>query len=296
MSDSHTERSMHRSYLYASGARPEIMGKAARSPADAVILDLEDAVAPSAKKRALQEVCDFLSERDIGFRGPDLHVRVNRSAQGYDLDEVRRVARRALSALRLPKVETAESVRAVGDLLDSLGPKAEGVLLYPTIESAVGLTKVVDIAVAHPRVARFALGATDLMADLGAASSHTLLYAQNRLVLETRAAGLPAPVDCVHTDVHDVEGLAEAARNARALGFFGKSIIHPIQLEAVHNAFTPGDEEVQQARRVVQAYEEAEARGQSAIVVDGEFIDLAVAQRSRAVLRILDRAGDVDDR
>lgn len=292
MSGSHTAPPTHRSYLYASGARPDIMAKAVESAADAVILDLEDAVAPSAKGRALEAVQALLARTDLGEKSPDLHVRINRSAHGYELDEVRAVTGTILSALRLPKTETAESVRAVGELLDSIEPEGRDILLYPTIESAAGLTRVAEIATAHPRVARFALGATDLLADLGAHAPETLLHAQNRLVLDSRAAGLPAPVDCVHTDVRDLSGLAEAARRARALGFFGKSVIHPSQLEAVHAAFTPDQDEVERAREVVKAFDEAQARGEAAILVEGRFIDLAVVQHARSVLQSADHAED----
>jgi citrate lyase subunit beta/citryl-CoA lyase len=148
------------------------------------------------------------------------------------------------------------------------------------------------LAAANPRVARFAFGATDFLADIGArgpADGEATLHARSRLVLVSRAAAIGPPIDTVHTTIDDVAGLRRSAERARDLGFFGKSLIHPGQIPVVHEVFTSTAEELERARAVVVAFEEAAAEGRAATVVAGEFVDPAVVARSRALLRLAKR-------
>jgi citrate lyase subunit beta / citryl-CoA lyase len=288
---------LHRSYLYAPGSSPRVMGKALDAGADAVILDLEDAVAPDAKAEAREITAEFLRAH-VGTAtatSPDVHVRINRAGAGYDLEDLVAVVLRGLTGVRLPKIETVAAIEEVARRLDELeadrGLVVGRVALYPTIESAIGAVAMTDLAGASPRIARFALGTADLLADLGASGDDDLatLHIRGELVLRSRAAGIGPPIDSVHTDLDDADGLSAQARRARALGFHGKSVIHPRQLPGVHEVFTPSDHELARARQLVAALEDAERDGRGAAQLGGAFVDAATVARARALLALRSR-------
>jgi len=272
-----------RSYLYAPGSDPRVMEKALTAGADAVILDLEDSVVPQDKLAARGQVAAVVARAAV----PELHVRVNHGPDGPDLDDVAAVTAPGLTGIRLPKIASAQEVRAVADALDSLediGGMAPGtVRLYLSIETAAAALAARELAGA-PRVARLVFGATDFLADIGSPGTvdgPATALARGMLVLASRAAGIAAPVDCVHTALDDEDGLRRGALAARELGFFGKSVIHPRQIPVVHEVFTPSEDEVAQARRVLA---HAEAHGAGATRLDGELIDAAVVARARRLV------------
>jgi citrate lyase subunit beta / citryl-CoA lyase len=275
----------HRSYLYAPGHRPDVMRKALRAGADAVVLDLEDAVPPEQRPTARQAITDLLDEDPPG--GTSVHVRINRHGDGYDADDLRAVVHPRLEALRLPKVEDVDALRQLDRELDELERDRQltpgAIALYPIIESALGAVRIPELVHASPRLARFAIGTSDLLADLDARGDDDLatLHIRSQLVVHSRAAGLGGPIDSVHTDLSDTDGVRDAALRARSLGFYGKSLIHPRQLAATHEVFTPTADELDAARRIVEAHE----RGSDAQQLDGHFIDAAVVARARATLR-----------
>lgn len=284
---------LHRSYLYASGARPELFAKAVGSGADAVILDLEDSVRAPDKAAARGRVARFVAASAASARCA-VQVRVNRRPGGYDPDDVAAVVAPGLDALRLPKAESADELCDLGELLDtaerSAGVAPGAIGLYPTIESARGALNAAAIAGAGPRVRRIGFGAADFLADIGAWQSAgeqtATLHARSALVLVSRAAGIGPPIDSVHTDVHDDEGLRASATFARDLGFFGKSVVHPRQIRPVHDVFTPAQADVERAGRIVTAYS---GSGEGAMLLDGELLDEAVVLRARAVLAVAER-------
>lgn len=277
-----------RSYLYAPGSNPRLMDKALAAGADAVILDLEDSVAPEEKLAAREQVAAVIA-RFGAARGVELHVRINRGPDGPDLDDLAAATAPGLTGVRLPKIGSAEEVRAVAAALDGLersaGIAPGTVLLYLSIETAAGALAAAEL-VRAPRVARLVFGATDFLADIassGATDGPATVLARGMLVLASRAAGIGAPVDCVHTALDDQEGLLRSARSARELGFFGKSVIHPRQIPAVHEVFTPSAAELSEARRVLA---HVEAHGEGASALDGQMIDAAVVARARRLLAI----------
>jgi citrate lyase subunit beta / citryl-CoA lyase len=284
-----------RSYLYAPGSTPRVMEKALAAGADAVILDLEDSVAPQDKLAARGQVAAVIARAGASATGPaELHVRVNHGPDGPDLDDVAAVTALGLTGLRLPKIGSAEEVRTVADALDSLediGGMAPGtVRLYVSIETAAAALAAPELAAA-PRVARLVFGATDFLADIGspgATEGPATAVARGMLVLASRAAGIGAPVDCVHTALDDEDGLRRGARAARELGFFGKSVIHPRQIPSVHEVFTPSEQELTEARRVLA---HAEAHGSGATRLDGELIDAAVVARARRLVAMAGAGG-----
>jgi citrate lyase subunit beta / citryl-CoA lyase len=301
---------LHRSYLYAPGSEPRVMRKALEAGADAVILDLEDAVAPSRKADARAALADLLDE--LGDHGtspsrpgdtapqpetapptrPAVHVRINRDGHGYALADLEAAVRRGVDAIRLPKAESAVAVREVADTIGRLERErhllAGRIRIYPTVESALGAVSIADVLTATPRVVRAAIGTADLLADLGAHGDDDLatLHVRSHLVLASRVAGVGPPIDSVHTDLDDLTSLRAAAQRARSLGFFGKSAIHPRQLEAINAVFTPSEAEFARAERVVAALDDADQRGSGALEVDGEFVDAAVVARARALLAL----------
>lgn len=283
----------HRSYLFAPGDDAHVVAKALVAGADAVVLDLEDAVAPDRRWEARETVRGILaglSAADTSVDTPEVHVRVNRLGDGHCPDDLAAATVPAVAAIRLPKTEDAAMVRQVSAGLAVLereqGLPIGSIALYPTIESAKGVLEAREIAAADPRVARLVLGQADLVADLGAAGDDTLatLVPRSLVVLASRAAGIGAPVDGASTNLADLDGLRSECARARALGMSGKSVIHPRQLGPVHEIFSPRREELDRAMRIVDAAEAAAAAGRGATVLDGEMIDHAVVRRARGVL------------
>jgi citrate lyase subunit beta/citryl-CoA lyase len=276
-----------RSYLYGPGSNERILTKVLDAGADAVILDLEDAVPLDQKLSARAAVADLVARRATDA-ACEVHVRVNVAPSGgSDLDDVRAVVAPGLAALRLPKAEDPDHVRAVAALLDELeaerGIPSGTVRLYPTVESVAGLDRARELAACSPRVATLVYGPADLAADLGIPEPDdrdATLLARSTLVLACRLAGVGAPVDGAYTAVADLDGLEATAAWARRLGFGGKSALHPRQLPALHRVFTPSDEEVAHARAVVASL----ADGRAVAMVDGGFVDPAVVARAHNVL------------
>ena len=292
-----------RSALYVPATRPELFEKALASAADAVILDLEDAVAPDRKAEARATVVALLGGGGSeggggsGARGggaaaarlpKPVFVRVNALGTPLAHADVEAVAGLPITGIRLPKVERAEQVRTVGGWLDGTGLE-----LWCLIESALGLERAFEIASAHPAVASIGLGEADLRASLRiGADDAGLAYARGRLVAAARAAGLDSPMLSVYTAVQETDGLRASCAAGRALGFVGRNCVHPAQVETVNAAFTPSEEDVMRAREIVDALASAVEAGTGALVLpDGRFVDLAVVEQARAVLDLAARVG-----
>ena len=272
-----------RSYLYVPGSDPRRIEKALASEADAVILDLEDAVAPNRKEEARTTVAEVLrSEHE-----KPVFVRINAPDSVLAEEDVEAVAGAHLAGLRLPKTESPESVRRVAQRLENLGCEAG---LQCLIESALGLEFAFQIARAHEKVVGMSLGEADLAADLGVRGDAGLLYARSRLVAATRAAGLPGPVQSVYTNVRDAEGLRRSTMEGKNMGFVGRSAIHPAQIEVINEVFTPTEEEVAEAKDLLARLEESTGTGTGAFALeDGRFVDEAVVGSARLTLALARR-------
>ena len=279
--------SVFRSFLFAPANHPRRREKAFTLGADAVILDLEDACAISEKAASRAPAIESLRAKasSLGY------VRVNPLSTPFAYGDIVETVRPGLDGIVLPKVESAADITTADWLIAQLererGLAAGSVDLMPIIESAAGVANLREIARASPRVKRFAFGAADFTNDLGLTWTRDeleLLAYRGEVVLQSRAAGLEAPIDTVWADVKDAEGFAQSAARARSLGFQGKLCIHPDQVEVVNRAFTPSDEEVAKARRIVEAFTAAEAAGSSAIQLDGQFIDYPIMYAARRVV------------
>ena len=292
-----------RSHLYAPGNNERLLARVMGAGSDAVVLDLEDAVPLAEKGRARELVAEAVGAR-AGEEGPLVFVRINHLSTGLARDEVAAVVGPGLAGIRLPKTESADEVRQVAAWVAAAegerGLPAGSVALIPIIESARGAWHAEEIAAADSRVLALAYGAADFVRDLDlrpGASGTESLYARSRLVLASRVAGVRPPIDSVHTRLDDEEALRREAGQARALGYFGKSAIHPRQLPAIHEAFTPTEEEVAHARAVVSAQEEAERAGSGATTTGAaegggrEFVDVAVVRRAEQTLALAARLG-----
>lgn len=265
-----------RTLLFVPGDRPALFPKALTSGADAIVLDLEDAVAFDAKPAARGAVGDFLRRR-ITHPGPAPTVWVRVNAVGSE-EGRRDVAALAdvLTHVRVPKVETTDQIDALAADLPAL------VATLPAIESATGLLAAPDVA-RHPLVVRLGLGGVDLCRDLGCADSAAgLALPRATLVVASRAAGLPGPVNSVWTRLDDTDGLIAHARAAKELGFAGQSLLSPRQLDPVRSVFGVSDDERAWATEVLAAFT---AAGQAATrTPSGHFVDLPVAQHARRLL------------
>ena len=268
-----------RSLLFAPGNDERKLQKALAAGADAVVADLEDAV-PAGEKEAARTLT---REALDGAASPSLlAVRVNAVGTTEHEADVEAIAGLDLGALVLPKA-TPDAVAAL---------KTDGPPVIAIVETALGLRHAYETARAE-RVAALVLGAVDLGLELGLeprADGHEVLYARSRLVVESAAAGIRSPFDLVHVDTRDDEGLEAEARLARSLGLRGKACIHPGQVDIVNRVFSPTGEEIDRARRVVDAYERGLADGRGAVALDGEMIDLPVVERARRVLAETERS------
>lgn len=254
--------------LFVPGDRPERFSKALATSADIVIIDLEDAVPENHKAIALDNSRSVLST-DAGDSLIHAVVRVNTGEQSSELSAMMSLAVEegsGLLGIMIPKTEKA------ADIPDNLGD----IPVIALIETARGVENLLDIA-RHPSVTRLAFGAVDYSSDVGSAHDTVVDYARARLVIASRAAGLPAPLDSPSTDIADVDKVRAAAENAYAMGFGGKLCIHPTQVPIVSTAFVPSDSDIQWARAVLEV-------GDGAHSVGGVMVDKPVLARARAIL------------
>ena len=264
---------MDRSYLFAPGHNVKLLDRVFTAGADALMLDLEDAVPPPHKADARRMVAAALAAPAASARA---WVRVNAArtdACAADLDAVAEHA----YGIRIPKTESPDDVAWVA-------ARAPGRPIICAIESARGVLAAQEIAVA-PGVRHLAMGGVDLQRDLNTTGGNAqTAYARSHLVICSRAAGIEPPIDSVFPRLDDEVELHSQAEFARSLGFFGKSAIHPRQLPVLHEVFTPSERELAWAREVLEAFDAA--GGGALQLPDGEFVDLPVAQRARRVLQL----------
>lgn len=299
-----------RSLLAVPASNRKMVEKALASEADAVFLDLEDAVAPGRKAEARQDVVRAIKELDWGSRPTLFRVNALDTRWFYrDVIEVAEEVGVALDAILVPKVNHPEDLHAVAVLLDGTELESEmepgRIQLEAQIETAEGLTNIDAIARSTNRLQALHFGPGDFAASLGmpqtslgtrdewdrAYPGHRFGYVMQRIVVAARAAGLRA-VDGPVADHRDEEGLREASRVARSLGFDGKWCIHPAQVPVVNEVFSPTEEEVEWAEKVTEAYEGAGAAGSGAVSVDGQMVDAASIRMARNTLDLAGSSGD----
>jgi citrate lyase subunit beta/citryl-CoA lyase len=261
-----------RSVLYMPGSNARAQEKAKSLPADAVILDLEDAVAPDSKEAARETVC--ASVDGGGYGGRELIIRVNGLDTPWGMEDVEAAAAAQPDAILLPKVESAEMVNHLENLMDKSGALAT-TAIWCMIETPRGVLRVEEIAGASKRLGALVMGTSDLVKDVHAL--HTpmrlpMLTSLSLCILAARAEGL-AILDGVYLDLKDEEGFRNACLQGLELGFDGKTLIHPSQVEPANKVFAPDEAEVDLSRRIIEAFAAAEKEGKGVVVVDGKLVE-----------------------
>jgi citrate lyase subunit beta/citryl-CoA lyase len=292
---------MNRSFLFAPGNVPRRVEKALTLSADAIILDLEDSVAPSDKPGARKSVAEALA-RPRKARG---YLRVNAPSTAYCFRDLVETIHRRVDGVVVPKIESAADLHAVDWLMANLEREqgiAEGSIdLMPIVETAAGVQRVDRILQARSlrpykgawRVKRIAFGAGDYANDVGLSPTldePELADARSRLVLASRAAGVENPIDSPWFHFKEVDAFHRSLERSRRCGFQGRLCVHPDQIGPVNEAYLPSVDEVSRAERIVAAFEAAEAKGEAAIQVDGQMIDYPIVYRARALLEAMRKA------
>jgi citrate lyase subunit beta/citryl-CoA lyase len=274
-----------RSVLFMPGSNPRALEKARTLPADGLIFDLEDAVAPQAKESARTIVEAALAGGGYGDR--ELVIRVNAIDTPWGHADLAAAATMPIDAVLLPKVENPDRVALTVSLLDAFGAP-ERLAVWCMLETPRGILYAREIAAESPRLAALVLGTSDLTADLHAVSGRDrmpLLTSLSFAILAARAHGL-AVLDGVHLDLADDEGFAVSCRQGRELGFDGKTLIHPKQIAAVNATFAPTPEEIEWSRRIIAAHAEATAAGKGVVLVDGRLIENLHVENARRMLAL----------
>ncbi len=278
---------LRRSRLYLPGNEPKFYVNSGLHNPDGIILDLEDSVAPSEKDAAQLLVRNAL--RSVDFYGAERMVRINQLPRG--LEDLHFVVPHNVHVVLIPKCESAEQVKEVESEVLRIqkihGLKNE-IYYMPIIESAKGVIKAYEIATASHSICSLAIGLEDYTADLGTQRTNEgkeSIFARSMLINAAKAACIQA-IDTVFSDINDMEGLRQSVIEAKALGFEGKGCIHPRQIQVVHEAFAPTTSEIDKAKKIVLAFEEAEKKGIGVVALGSKMIDAPVVKRAHNTIRL----------
>jgi citrate lyase subunit beta/citryl-CoA lyase len=280
-----TDPRPRRSVLYMPGANERALEKARSLPADALILDLEDSVAPDAKAEARERVAAAAAGGGYGYR--EVTIRVNAPGTPWHADDITAAAKAGPDAVVVPKVESPDTVRRVVAALEAAGAP-ERTAVWAMIETPEAMFEARAIAAASPRLTALVMGTNDLAKELHAEhvpGRAPLLTALSLALLAARVTG-KVILDGVYNDVRDLPGFEAETLQGRQLGFDGKTLIHPSQLEPCNRVFAPATAEVDRSRRVIAAFEEATSQGRGVVTVDGRMIENLHVDEARRVLAL----------
>jgi citrate lyase subunit beta/citryl-CoA lyase len=292
-----TRDRFRRSRLYLPGDQPKLFINAAIHRPDGLILDLEDSVAPSKKDDARLVVRNAL--RSVDFMGSERMVRINQLPLG--LKDLEAIVPQKVDLILIPKVETPIQIydieKKVEEILEMNRDLKHDVFFMPIIESGLGVINAYLIASASKRNVALAIGLEDYTADIGVQRTQEgreSFFARSMLVNAARATGIQA-IDTVFSDVNDTDGLRNSVLEAKALGFDGKGCIHPRQIAVVHEAFAPKPEEIERAKKIVMAFEDAEKRGLGVVSLGSKMIDPPVVKRALRVIELAREGGMISE-
>ena len=274
-----------RSVLYMPGANERALEKAKTIPADALILDLEDAVAPDAKPEARDRVCAAVQSGEYGAK--ELTIRANGIGTPWHDDDLRAIAQAGPAAVVVPKVSSAAEVHQIEAALEAAGAP-DHTKIWAMLETPVAMLHAEEICAASERLTVLVMGTNDLIKELHGLrvpSRQPLLPSLGLSLLAARATG-KVILDGVYNDIKDPDGFLAECRQGREMGFDGKTLIHPSQVEPCNEAFAPSADEVELARRIIAAFEEAEAEGRGVVTVDGRMIENLHVDEARRVLAV----------
>jgi citrate lyase subunit beta/citryl-CoA lyase len=286
-----------RSRLYLPGDQPKFFLNAAIHKPDGLILDLEDSVAPSAKDSARILVRNAL--RTIDFMGAERMVRINQLPLGFkDLEEI---IPHNVDLILIPKVEYPEQIKEIDEKIDELlkdNSNTFNPFFMPIIESAAGIMNAYEIAKSSKRIVALAIGLEDYTADIGTQRTkegRESFFARSVIVNAAKAVGIQA-IDTVFSDVTDMDGLRESVLEAKSLGFDGKGCIHPRQIRVIHEAFAPTIKEIEKAKKIVLAFEDAEKKGLGVVSLGSKMIDPPVVKRALRIINLALREGLINEK
>jgi len=282
-----------RSVLYMPGSNTRALEKGRTLGADGLILDLEDAVAPDAKETARDQIAAAVREGGYGHR--ELIVRTNGLDSKWGHDDLAAMATIGANAILLPKIETAAMINQAIAILDEAGGPKD-LSIWCMMETPLGMLHAEEIAFASPRVGAFVMGTSDLAKDLKA--QHTpdripFVTSLGLCVLAARAAGI-AILDGVHLDLEDDDGFAQACQQGVELGFDGKTLIHPKTITMANEAFSPTEEEITWARRIIEAHGEAAKAGKGVVLVDGRLIENLHVESAKGLVAMAEAITDME--
>jgi citrate lyase subunit beta / citryl-CoA lyase len=286
---------LRRTLLFTPGGNEKILNKGLALDVDGLILDLEDSVSPDKKDSARQAVTEALQSADFGRK--EKVVRINALSTEYGSDDLKQVLKGKPDSLLVPKVDRAEDIKAYDQRLTEIEAK-EGfpqgrIGLIALIESAWGIVNIESIALASARMTGLLFGAADFTRDTHGqitADRQELLFPMMRILLAARIAGIDA-LDTPYFDIKDPVGLERHSLQAKAMGYDGKALIHPGQVEVVNRIFTPSEEELLQARRVIEVFEKAREEGKGAAQLDGKLVENVHVAMAERLLKIARQAG-----
>ena len=294
--EENTKSSMRERYrftrLYLPGNTPKLMLNAGVHHPEGLILDLEDAVAPAKKYEARFLVRNAL--RNLKFYGAERMVRINQIPKG--LEDLDFIIPHGVNMVLVPKCESAEQIKTVNDRIEELKKKNNidrPVWLMPIIESALGVIKSYEIASAADNVVAMAIGLEDYTADLGTLRSDEGIesfYARSQMVNACRAAKIQ-PIDSVFSDIEDMEALRQNVLRSKQLGFDGMGCIHPRQIPVVKDSYAPSEKELEKAKKIYQAFEEAEEQGHGVVTLGSKMIDPPVVKRAQRQIDVAIKTG-----
>jgi len=290
-----------RSWMFVPGHRQKMIAKAVGLNADAIMLDIEDGVAPNEKDAARKNIAESLG-REKPAGSPARYVRINAIGHPRMDADLEAVIRPGLEGLVCPKVDTVEEVQKVDAILNERETKnglAKGsVKLLIAIESPKGLYNAPAIAAASPRVTGLLFGAEDFGREINLPAiregeARDLIFARSTIVIAAASAHVQA-IDGVWVDLNDSEGLVGFANQSRRLGFSGMSCIHPSQVDAINRTFSPTAAEIDYCQKVLKAFEEANARGDGSIAFGGQLIDRPIVERARRTIEMAKSLGQIN--
>ena len=282
-----------RSVLYMPGSNARALEKGRSLPVDGLILDLEDAVAPDAKDLARDQIVRALAEGGYGKR--EIQIRTNGLNTPWGYADIVAASKTSADAILLPKVESADTVRQVANIMEAEGAHA-GMTIWCMMETPLAMLSAKEIAGAHPRLGGFVMGTSDLAKDLNCAHTPDRLPMVTSLglcVLAARAYGL-AILDGVHLDLSDDVGFEASCKQGREFGFDGKTLIHPKTIDVANKAFAPAEAEIDWARKIIAAHEEASSEGKGVVVVDGKLIENLHVVSAKKLVAMADLIAEMD--
>lgn len=291
---------LRRTMMFVPGNHPAMLNDAMIYGADALMFDLEDSISPLEKDAARQLV--YMALKTMDYTPCERVVRINSLSSPHGHADIEAMVAAGVEIIRMPKTETGQDVLecelAIAAAEQNYGREPGSVGMLAAIESAKGVLHASEIAQCSKRLVGIALGAEDFCADLGVRRStegSELQLARQTIVLAAKAAGIDA-FDTVFSNVADEGGLVAETTKIKALGFTGKSVIHPRQIDPVHRVFAPTEEEIRQAQRLITALQEAERRGSGVVAVDGKMIDRPVVLRAQRTLQLAEAMGIVENK